>query len=159
MPRVGAGFLSRNICVAENPTNAANTSASADPLSTANTPRLAAKPPSTMPGARPLTMSQRTAPFLWCARTLLIEVKMMVAIDVAMAILTDSPALTPRAARMAEMKGTMTMPPPTPSKPARKPAPRPSSASSTTIRGSKGTAASGGFEHPMGPERRCDKRR
>ena len=86
--RVGAGFLSRNICTAEKLTNRPKKTARKLPLSSANTPRLATKPPSTMPGASLVTMSQRTAPRLWCARTLDTEVNTMVAIDVAMAILT-----------------------------------------------------------------------
>ena len=52
-----------------------------------------------MPGASRLTMSQRTAPRLWCARTLEIEVKMMVAIEVAIAIFTARSGGTPRCAQ------------------------------------------------------------
>ena len=48
-----------------------------------------------MPGASVRTMSQRTAPRLWCARTLEIEVNRIVAIEVAIAIFTDSAAGTP----------------------------------------------------------------
>ena len=154
--REAAGFLSRNICVAEKNTNTANTSASAAPLSTANTPRLATMAPSTMPGASSLTMSQRTAPFLWCARTLLTEVKMMVAMEVAMAIFTASPGATPRAPRMADRKGTMIMPPPMPSRPARKPVASPSKASSTISMGSMGMAGGarkdGRRRRPVGNE-------
>jgi hypothetical protein len=40
-------------------------------------------------------MSQRTAPRLWCARTLDSDVKMMVAIEVAIAIFTARSAGTP----------------------------------------------------------------
>ena len=61
--------------------------------------------PSTMPGASRLTMSQRTAPRWWCARTLDREVKMMVAIEVAMAIFTARSAETPRWARMIGDEG------------------------------------------------------
>ena len=81
-------------------------------------------------------MSQRTAPRLWCARTLEIEVKMMVAIEVAIAIFTARSAGTPRWPRMIVMKGTISMPPPMPSRPARKPVPTPSTASSAISRGS-----------------------
>ena len=60
---------------------------------------------------------------------------MMVAIEVAMAILTARSAGTPRWPRMMVMKGTISMPPPMPSSPARKPVPTPSTASSATSRG------------------------
>ena len=62
--RLGFGFLSRNICVAEKPTNSAKKIASAVPLSSENTPRLPIRLPMTMPGASRLTMSHRTAPRL-----------------------------------------------------------------------------------------------
>jgi hypothetical protein len=96
----------------------------------ANTPKLPIMLPNTMPGAKPLTKSHRTAPRLWWARTLETEVKMMVAIDVAMAILTARSASTPRCESMKVMKGTITMPPPMPSRPAKKPVQIPSVASS-----------------------------
>ena len=103
--------------------------------------------PTTMPGARRLTMSQRTAPRLWCARTLERDVKMIVAMDVAMAIFTDRSGETPRLARMMVMNGTISMPPPMPSRPARKPVPTPSTASSTISKDSRimggGVVASG----------------
>jgi hypothetical protein len=67
---------------------AANSSASAWPLSTANAPAPASRLPATMPGAMLRAMSQRTLPRPWWARTLDSEVNMMVAIDVAMAIFT-----------------------------------------------------------------------
>ncbi len=54
---------------------------------------------------------------------------MMVAMEVAMAILTASWLSTPRLVRIQVMKGTSTMPPPTPSRPAMKPPSRPSMAS------------------------------
>ena len=123
-------------CVAAKPTKPANTRASQEPLSKAKTPRLAMAAPITMPGASSLTMSQRTAPRLWWARTLESDVKMMVAIEVAIAILTARSGDTPRPLRMMVRKGTMIMPPPMPSRPARKPVPRPSRASSRINRGS-----------------------
>ena len=141
--RVGLGFLSISICVAEKLTKAANTSASHEPLSIENTPRLASAAPSTMPGARRLTMSQRTAPRWWCARTLEMEVKMMVAMEVAMAILIDRSGATPRPERITVMKGTMIMPPPMPSRPARKPVHRPRATSSAMSRGSRIMRGSG----------------
>ena len=128
--RDGAGFLLRSICQAEKPTNRAKNTARNPPLSRANTPRLAARLPSTMPGARRCTRSQRTAPRWWWARTLEREVNTMVAMEVAIAILTARPGSTPCLLRMWVRKGTSTMPPPMPSRPARKPVPRPSRASS-----------------------------
>ena len=127
---MGAGFLSKNICVAEKPTNNPKKMAKFEPLSNANTPMLAIMLPSTMPGAKPLTKSQRTAPRLWCARTLEIDVKMIVAIDVAMAILTARLSSTPRCDNKMVRNGTITMPPPIPNKPAKKPVQMPSVASS-----------------------------
>jgi len=122
--------LSRNICVAEKPTNKPKKIANGAPLSMAKTPTLAMALPSTMPGAKPLTKSQRTAPRLWWARTLEMDVKMMVAMEVAIAILTARSALTPLLDKRMVRKGTMIMPPPMPSKPARKPVQMPSVASS-----------------------------
>ena len=102
-------------------------------------------------------MSHRTAPRLWCARTLEIEVKMMVAMEVAMAIFTARPGATPRWARMALMNGTMIMPPPMPSRPARNPVNTPRRASSTISRGSRlmggnpeGRKECGPRKHPWG---------
>ena len=69
----------------------------------------------------------------------------MVAIEVAMAIFTASGGATPRPLRMKVRKGTIIMPPPTPSSPARKPAVMPSASSSATSVGDKpisGPAAS-----------------
>ncbi len=94
----------------------------------------------TIPGASRFTMSQRTAPRLWCARTLDTEVKMMVAMEVAMAIFTARSAGTPRWPMMIVMNGTIIMPPPMPRRPARKPVPRPSAASSAMSRGSSRAA-------------------
>ena len=51
-------------------------------------------PPSTMPGARRVTMSHRTAPRRWWARTLEMEVNMMVAMEVAIAIFTAKSGAT-----------------------------------------------------------------
>src|SRR5438552_6290291 len=56
---------------------------------------------------------------------------MMVAIDVAIAILTARSGATSRCDRMNVMNGTMIIPPPMPSSPARKPVAMPSRASST----------------------------
>ena len=94
--RLGAGLRLMSICVAEKLTKTANTSASVLPLSTENTPAPPSSPPSTMPGPSRRTTSQRTAPRRWWARTLEIEVNRMVAIEVAIAILTASAVSTPR---------------------------------------------------------------
>ena len=61
----------------------------------------------------------------------------MVAIEVAMAIFTARSGETPRAVRMMVTKGTISMPPPMPSSPARKPVHRPSNTSSTINSGSR----------------------
>ena len=143
--RAAAGFLSKNIWVAEKETNAAKNRASHAPLSSAKTPKLATALPITMPGASPLTKSHRTAPRRWCARTLEIDVKMMVAMEVAIAILTARSGPTPRPDKMTVMNGTITMPPPMPSNPAKNPVPKPSRASSTISRGSR----------IMGERKRC----
>ena len=92
--------MSRNICVAENPTNSAKKMASEVPLSSAKIPMLATRLPNTMPGASRFTMSQRTAPRLWWAYTLESDVNMIVAIDVAIAILTVRSDATPCLPRM-----------------------------------------------------------
>ena len=104
--------------------------ASEVPLSSAKIPMLATRLPNTMPGASRFTMSQRTAPRLWWAYTLESDVNMIVAIDVAIAILTVRSDATPCLPRMKVINGTISMPPPIPSSPARKPEPRPSKASS-----------------------------
>src|SRR3546814_7423088 len=85
--------------------------------------------PMTMPGASLRTISQRTAPRLWWARTLEMDVKMITAMDVAIAILTVSSLSTPWEENMKVRKGTRTMPPPIPRSPARKPLPIPSRSS------------------------------
>ena len=105
--------------------------------------------PITMPGASRLTMSQRTAPRWWCARTLDRDVKMMVAMEVAIAIFTARSAETPRLARMMVMNGTISMPPPMPSRPARKPVPTPSTASSTISSGSRIMGVSEGLRRAL----------
>ena len=89
-----------------------------------------------MPGAIARTIGQRTAPRAWCARRLEIEVNTMVAIEVAMAIFTASAGSTPRRDSMKVTKGTIIMPPPTPSRPARKPTTPPSSSNSAASSGS-----------------------
>jgi hypothetical protein len=97
-------------------------------------------------------MSHRTAPRLWCARTLETEVKMIVAIEVAIAIFTARSDDTPRWPMMIVMKGTISMPPPMPRSPARKPVPRPSAASSRIRRGSRNSVTLRVFGQSNGPE-------
>jgi hypothetical protein len=128
--RDGSGFLFSSICVAEKATNSANSTDSVWPLTSANTPAPAARPPSAMPGAMRRTMSQRTAPRRWCARTLDNEVKSTVAIAVAIAIFTDRSSSTPRLDKMIVRNGTMIALPPTPNMPANKPPTVPSASSS-----------------------------
>jgi hypothetical protein len=103
-----------------------------------------------MPGAMPRTRSQRTAPRRWCARRLDSEVNMIVAIEVAIAILIARASGTPFFDRMMVMKGTCIMPPPTPSMPARKPVHRPSATSSAASQGSIDISApAGGSPHAI----------
>ena len=77
--------------------------------------------PITMPGAKPFTKSQRTAPSLWCVRTLETEVNKMVDMDVTMAILIDKSSATPMLPNIKLNTGTISKPPPKPNKPAMKP--------------------------------------
>ena len=59
----------------------------------------------------------------------------MVAMDVAMAIFTAISVGTPRRVSTRVTKGTIIMPPPTPSRPARNPAPRPRASNSAISTG------------------------
>ena len=107
--------------------------------------------PTTMPGAMPRTRSQRTAPRGGDARRLEIEVNRMVAIEVAMAIFTARPDSTPRDAMMKVTKGTISMPPPMPSSPARKPVKAPRARNSASSAGRAEAAATGeGFREDHG---------
>ena len=63
------------------------------------------------------------------------DVNMMVASAVASAVCTSrSGATMPSASKIITRKGTSTIPPPTPSRPARKPPPHPISSSISTVR-------------------------
>ena len=135
MCREGLGFLSSNICVAENAVKKLNSKASTEPLSTANNHRLDSALPSTRPGAMPLNKSQRTAPAWWCARVLASEVMTMVDMPVAIAIFTDMSVGISSWCNKKVRKGIMTNAPPTPSSPARKPANEPSTASASNNSG------------------------
>jgi hypothetical protein len=83
--------------------------------------------PITRPGAKLLTMSQRTAPWAWCARMLAIEVSTMVAIEVPNARCMLCSTGKACAVNSMNSRGTMVRPPPTPNRPATKPAKTPSS--------------------------------
>ena len=134
--RPGLGLRSISIWVAEKHTNSANSRPSVAPLSSANSPAPDNRPPATMPGASLRTRSQRTAPRWWCARTLATLVNRMVAMAVATAIFSARPGSTPRLLKITLRKGTISMPPPMPSRPARKPVQQPSNSSSSTRVGS-----------------------
>ncbi len=70
---------------------------------------------------------QSTAPWLWCVRRLATAVKMIVAIDVPSARCNTSPGGNCGcAANIMVSAGTMTRPPPMPSRPAKKPENAPS---------------------------------
>ena len=130
--RAGDGFLLRIIWVAEKATNRLNTSASR-PVSSCWPIQGPIQEPSTIPGAMATTTGQRTAPCRWCARTEDSEVNRIVPSEVAMAMCTTLSGGKPWAANIMVTKGTSTMPPPTPSKPAAKPPPTPISSSRATI--------------------------
>jgi hypothetical protein len=82
---------------------------------------VASSAPIAIPGASCRTMAQSTAPRWWCARTLALEVKMIEAIAVPRARCTVCSAARACAANSADRIGTSVMPPPMPSRPARKP--------------------------------------
>ncbi len=82
--------------------------------------------PTISPGAKTLTMSQRTAPWLWWARMLEIEVNTMVAIEVPSARCMVCSSGKFCAVKTMNSSGTMVRPPPTPNRPATKPAKMPS---------------------------------
>ena len=135
MVREGEGFLPVNIWVAENPTNPANRAASNAPLSCAAN-CAPSTDPTTIPGATMRTMSHRTAPRRWCARTLAIEVNRIEANEVATATLTICSAGNASWVNIIVMNGTIIMPPPTPKRPAAKPVHAPSTTSPAISRGS-----------------------
>ena len=83
--------------------------------------------PITRPGAKLFTMSQRTAPWSWWARMLEIEVNTMVAIEVPSARCMLCSTGNACAVNSMNSSGTMVRPPPTPNRPATKPAKTPSS--------------------------------
>ncbi len=133
--RLGGGLRSRNICVAEKATKTENRMDSALPDRAAASCAPTSEP-SRMPGANIHTTGHRTAPRFWCARTEDSEVKQIVASEVATATFTVNSAGKPLDVRMSVMKGTISIPPPMPSRPARKPVAVPSRASSKRRRGS-----------------------
>ena len=83
------------------------------------------KVPTRMPGVMLRKMSQCTAPRALWARALEMEVIMMLASEVPRAICWTYSGGTPCPGKIATSMGTMTMPPPTPSSPARTPATAP----------------------------------
>lgn len=90
--------------------------------STFVTSKLPASTPLRINGDQRLSRSKLTLPFLWCDRMELRDVGTMVASDVAVATSMAVSADTPKLWNKKNSTGTMTMPPPTPSKPARIPA-------------------------------------
>ena len=135
--RVALGLRSSSICVAEKATKMANSKLSALP-GTATAICEAIKEPSTMPGANEAATDHSTAPRAWCARTEEMEVMQMVASDVATAILITCSAGACLASSSQAMAGTMIMPPPMPSNPAKNPVTMPKAASSKIRVGSSG---------------------
>jgi hypothetical protein len=95
---------------------------------------------STLPSAAPsttatpqlLASSQSTAPRAWWLRAELMDVGMMAASEVATATCMRYSSGTPAKRRAYSSTGTVTMPPPTPSMPATKPASTPDTASTAT---------------------------
>ncbi len=81
----------------------------------------AQKEPVRMPGAMARAMPQSTAPCAWWARMLDREVNMMVAIAVPSAVCRMCAGGNPCALNTNTSMGTMTAPPPMPSRPARNP--------------------------------------
>ena len=95
-----------------------------------------------MPGAKTRTTGQSTAPRRWWARTEESDVKQIVASDVATAIFKTCSCGKLCDVRMKVTKGTISMPPPMPSSPAKKPVQRPSAASWPINSGSRDTCFS-----------------
>ena len=92
--------------------------------------------PAMIPGARPATTGQSTAPCRWCSRADDSAVKMIVAVDVATAMCTTCSAGNAMRVKMIVSIGTIVMPPPMPRRPARKPTTQPSATKPTISRGS-----------------------
>ena len=97
--RDGLGLRSKYIWVARKPTKTANTMAKVVPLMRAKIQALATNEPSKTPGTRLKATGQRTLPRRWWARTLEMDVTRMVAMAVAIAILTPSEEATPCSAK------------------------------------------------------------
>ena len=133
--RLGLGLRFKNICVAEKATKTAKSTLKILPGS-ATASCAPINEPNKIPGASAMATGHSTAPRLWCAQTDEIEVKQMVANEVATAIFTMCSVGKPLLVNMKVMKGTINMPPPMPSKPAKKPVHRPSVSNSTTSTGS-----------------------
>ena len=118
--RVSLGFGSSNICAAATPANTPNAAESADEDMSATICGPTSEP-SRMPGASPRTTRHRTAPRRWCARMLEIDVKPIVAIDVATAMCIRCSGGKCSRVKTIVSTGMIVIAPPTPSSPARKP--------------------------------------
>jgi hypothetical protein len=122
--RIFLGFRSSRSWVPTKNTSAVNSIASGrvgmSPASSA-----APKEPASMPGASARAIRQSTAPCAWCARMLERDVKTMVAIDVPSATCNRCSGGRRCAVKTKTSIGTLSAPPPIPSKPARKPAIKP----------------------------------
>ncbi|MNT72613.1 hypothetical protein D3C72_2112350 [compost metagenome] len=97
-----------------------------------------------MPGAMAHTMFHLIVPRCWCARTLETDVNRMDVIDVAMAACTTNSGGMPCQANSIVRKGTSSIPPPMPSRPAAKPTTAPSTSRQINIETS--TTVSSRFE-------------
>jgi hypothetical protein len=91
-----------------------------------------ASDPTMIPGARAATTGQRIARWRWCSRIDASEVKRIVAVAVATAMCTTCSGAKPCRAKTNVRSGTIVMPPPRPSKPARKPTIAPSARNAPT---------------------------
>ncbi len=118
--RDGLGLRSRSIWRAEKPTKTANT---IDSQKVGSRPAIWApiREPTRIPGARSMTTGHSTAPRLWWARTDDSDVNRIVASEVAIAMCTMCSSGYWRQVKSSVRKGTSSMPPPIPSRPAANP--------------------------------------
>ena len=118
--RPADGLRPSRICVAPAYTITAKVSASAR-CGTQPESAVASSVPITIAGPRRRTSDQSTPPRRWCVRTLALEVNMIDAMPVPRARCTVWSGANCCAANIAASTGTSVMPPPMPSRPARKP--------------------------------------
>ena len=133
--RVGLGLRSTRMLVAATATNKPkNADSSAEDMP----PTICgpASDPTMMPGARAATTGQRIARCRWCSRIDASDVKRIVAVAVATAMCTTCSGAKPCRANTNVRSGTIVMPPPSPSSPARNPTIAPSSRNAPTSAGS-----------------------